>query len=78
MGSNKNHRHLKILAKLSFDLIVIMYILKDLASLFELLESTSTNPEHSSDLSYLDVDLSKQIRTSLIWKLGALQQNYQC
>lgn len=71
MGSNKNHRHLKILAKLFFDLIVIMYILKDPANLFELLESTSTNPEAS--LSYLDVDLSKQIRTSLIWKLGALQ-----
>lgn len=78
MGSNKNHRHLKILAKLFFDLIVIMYVLKDPANLFVLLESTSINPEVSSDLSYLDVVLSKQIRTYLIWKLGALQQNYQC
>lgn len=54
-----------------------MDVLKDPANLFVLLESTSINPEASSDMSYLDVDLSKQIRTYLIWKLGALQQNYQ-
>lgn len=65
------------MAKLFFDLIVIMDVLKDPANLFVLLESTSINPEASSDMSYLDVDLSKQIRTYLIWKLGALQQNYQ-
>lgn len=56
MGGNKNHRHLKILAELLFYLIVIMYVLKDLENLFELLESTSINPEASSDLSSLDVD----------------------
>lgn len=65
------------MAKLFFDLIVIMDVLKDPANLFVLLESTSINPEASSDMSYLDVNLSKQIRTYLIWKLGALQQNYQ-
>lgn len=65
------------MAKLFFDLIVIMDVLKDPANLFVLLESTSINPEASSDMSYLDVDLSKQMRTYLIWKLGALQQNYQ-
>lgn len=56
MGNNKNHRHLKVLAKLFFYLIDIMYVLKDLENLFELLESTSINPEASSDLSSLDVD----------------------